>query len=377
VIDEAARARWVRVRMGLLCGVLSLGLGLVVSAAHSIMVVDGPGWREIAEMQRERRLRVAPKRGALYDRNGDALAVSVEVPSASLDAVELLRGVAPQQIPFVARDAANRIGAVLSIDPAVVERRILAKRRFAWLKRQITVAEADGVRRLAAGDGEKTPLRGLVVEGEGRRYYPRRELAGPLLGFVAPDGEGKDGLEYALNEDLTGRVEQLRGLRDRSGRLLFSEGAEDERALAGHDVTLSIDQGLQYLAEHELAAAVRTFEAAGGSVVVVDPRGSARARELPAVQPERLRREQPGRAAFACHLRRVRTRLDLEDFHDRGRARGGFDQAHGQTVLRKGRDGRGQRRHPRHAPRRVAAGRAGAGGVLEYLLGQGRSRARG
>jgi cell division protein FtsI (penicillin-binding protein 3) len=271
VIDEAARARWVRVRMGLLCGVLSLGLGLVVSAAHSIMVVDGPGWREIAEMQRERRLRVAPKRGALYDRNGDALAVSVEVPSASLDAVELLRGVAPQQVPFVARDAANRIGAVLSIDPAVVERRILAKRRFAWLKRQITVAEADGVRRLAAGDGEKSPLRGLVVEGEGRRYYPRRELAGPLLGFVAPDGEGKDGLEYALNEDLSGRVEQLRGLRDRSGRLLFSEGAEDERALAGHDVTLSIDQGLQYLAEHELAAAVRTFEAAGGSVVVVDP----------------------------------------------------------------------------------------------------------
>jgi cell division protein FtsI (penicillin-binding protein 3) len=257
--------------MALLCGVLALGLGLVVSAAHSIMVEDGLGWRDLAESQRQRRLHVSPKRGTLYDRNGDALAVSVEVPSASLDAVELLRGVGPQQVPLVARDAANRIGAVLGVDPAQVERRILAKRRFAWLKRQITVEEADGVRRLAAGEGGRAPLRGLIVEGEGRRYYPRRELAGPLLGFVAPDGEGKDGLEYALDEELAGQVEQLRGLRDRSGRLLFSEGAKDARALAGHNVTLSIDQGLQYLAEHELAAAVRTFEAAGGSVVVVEP----------------------------------------------------------------------------------------------------------
>jgi cell division protein FtsI (penicillin-binding protein 3) len=270
VIDEAARGRWVRIRMGLLCGLLSLGLGLVVSAAFSIMVEDGAGWRELAESQRQRRLHVAPKRGGIYDRNGDALAVSVDVPSASMDAVELLRGVVPQQVPRVARDASNRIGAVLSIDPALVEKKILAKRRFSWLKRQITVEEAEGVRRLAHGEGG-TPIRGLVVEGEGRRYYPRRELAGPLLGFVAPDGEGKDGLEHEMNEDLAGRVEELRGLRDRSGRLLFSEGIEDERALAGHSVTLSIDQGLQYLAEHELAAAVRTFEARGGSVVVVDP----------------------------------------------------------------------------------------------------------
>jgi len=271
VIDEAARGRWVRIRMGLLCGVLSLGLGLVVSAAFTIMVEDGAGWQELAESQRQRRLHVAPKRGGLYDRNGDALAVSVDVPSASLDAVELLRGVVPQQVPLVARDASNRIGAVLSIDPAQVEKKILAKRRFSWLKRQITVEEAEGVRQLAQGGGGKSPLRGLVVEGEGRRYYPRRELGGPLLGFVAPDGEGKDGLEHSLNDDLAGRVEELRGLRDRSGRLLFSEGVEDERALAGHSVTLSIDQGLQYLAEHELAAAVRTFEARGGSVVVVDP----------------------------------------------------------------------------------------------------------
>lgn len=270
--NEDKRRRWVRLRMGMLCGALALGLGLVVSSGYDLMIGDGAAWRELAETQRQRRLHVAPKRGGVYDRNGSALAVSVEVPSVSMDAVELLRGVPSQQVPVVARDAANRIAAVLGIDAAQVERRILAKRRFAWLKRQISADEADKIRALSGDDPAGAPrIRGLVVEGEGRRYYPRRELAGPLLGFVAPDGEGKDGLEYALNDDLKGSAEQLKGLRDRSGRLLFSDGIEDDRAFAGHNIYLTIDQGIQYVAEHELQAAARTFEAAGGSVVVVNP----------------------------------------------------------------------------------------------------------
>jgi cell division protein FtsI (penicillin-binding protein 3) len=270
-VSDEKRRRWVRLRMGILCGLLALSLGLVVSGGWDLMIGDGAAWRELAESQRQRRLHVAPKRGGVYDRNGSALAVSVEVPSVSMDAVELLRGVPSQQVPVVARDAANRIAAVLGIDAAQVERRILAKHRFAWLKRQISAEEADKIRALSEDPADEKRIHGLVVEGEGRRYYPRRELAGPMLGFVAPDGEGKDGLEYALNDDLKGNAEQLKGLRDRSGRLLFSDGIEDDRAFAGHNIYLTIDQGIQYVAEHELQAAARTFEAAGGSVVVVNP----------------------------------------------------------------------------------------------------------
>ncbi len=199
------------------------------------------------------------------------MAVSVEVPSVSLDAAELMRGIPSQDVPVVARDAANRIASVLGLEPAQVERKILGKRRFNWLKRQISAEEADKIRALSSDDGPERRVRGLTVEGEGRRYYPRRELASALLGFVAPDGEGKDGLEYALNAELAGRVESLNGLRDRSGRLIFSEGIDDERALAGHDIQLAIDQGIQYVAERELLQAMRTFEAKGGSVVVLDP----------------------------------------------------------------------------------------------------------
>ncbi len=269
--DPIDRRPAIRVRMGLVCGVLSMGLGVIVSSGWSIMVGDGDAWREEAELQRQRRLHVLPKRGAIYDRNGTALAVTVEVPSASVDAVELLRRVRGQQVPVVARDAANRIARALDLDPAAVERKILAKRRFAWLKRRITAEESSALRVLMRGEDGGEPISGLVVEGEGRRYYPRRQVAGPLLGFVAPDGEGKDGVELTLNSRLQGTVEQVRGMRDRSGKLIFSHGMQDDRALAGHDVYLTIDQGLQFAAERELAAAVQTFEAVGGSVIIVEP----------------------------------------------------------------------------------------------------------
>src|SRR5207247_6056822 len=118
---------------------------------------------------------------------------------------------------------------------------------------------------------QRYPRAGLTVEGEGHRFYPHRDLAGPMLGFVSPDGEGKEGLELSMDPELKGRVSEMRGLRDRSGRLIFSEGIEDEQALAGHNLYLTIDKGIQFTAERELEAAIKTYEAVGGSVVVIDP----------------------------------------------------------------------------------------------------------
>src|SRR5690606_10321707 len=93
----------------------------------------------------------------------------------------------------------------------------------------------------------------------------------PLLGFVSPDGLGRDGIELSLDQQLRGRAEEIRGLRDRAGRLIFAEGIQDEAALAGHNIHLSIDQSIQFIAERELGVALATHEAKGGSIVVVDP----------------------------------------------------------------------------------------------------------
>src|SRR5262249_37291396 len=151
-----------------------------------------------------------------------------------------------------------------------VAEKLARRRRFTWLKRRMSEAEVSAVRALSDRN-QRYPVRGLTIEGEGHRFYPNRELAGPLLGFVSPDGEGKDGIELSLEHELRGHGSEVRGLRDRSGRLLFNEGIEDEQALAGHNVYLTIDKGIQFTAERELDSAIKTYEAIGGSVVVADP----------------------------------------------------------------------------------------------------------
>ncbi|MDP9035824.1 MAG: transpeptidase family protein [Myxococcota bacterium] len=266
-----ARARWIQMRMGLLCGIMGLALGGVVSSAWRIQVEDGREWRETAEKQRQRRLHIEPKRGTIQDRNGTPLAVSVEVPSVSADVVEMLRGIEGKVAQdALLREAAVRLGQALSLPPAEVFARLEPRHRFVWIKRRITSDEVLAVRELSDARKSAGAIRGLSIDGEGHRYYPGRELGGAVLGFVAPDGQGKDGIELALDEELRGKAEAIRGLRDRGGRLIFDE-ANGEHALQGNDVVLSIDEGIQRAAERELDAAMRTYETRGASLVVVEP----------------------------------------------------------------------------------------------------------
>src|SRR5262249_37236555 len=158
---------------------------------------------ELAEKQRQRRLHITPKRGTIYDRNGTPLAESVEVPSVSIDAVELLRGIEEKYVPMRIQQYAERIAQALSLPVPEVVEKLSRRRRFTWLKRRISEPEVLAVR--ALGDkAQRYPVRGLTIEGEGHRFYPNRELSGPLLGFVSPDGEGKDGLELSLEHELRG-----------------------------------------------------------------------------------------------------------------------------------------------------------------------------
>ena len=271
---DPSRARWIRARgvfLGLVLGALGAN-GIARSWERQIR--QGDGWRETAEKQRQRKLHVEPRRGRIVDRNDRALALTIDVPSVSLDLHDLVAGaMTPEAQAARVHDAAIRLASALALDPVELERRMSAKGRFLWVKHRVSGEEAEAVRHLANPHEEPNPIRGLGVDGEGRRYYPNRELASTLLGFVSPDGQGREGLELFFDQDLRGRAEELSGLRDRGGRLVFTDGTADRARLEteGETIELAIDQSIQFMAERELEAAVRNHEAKGGTVVVVDP----------------------------------------------------------------------------------------------------------
>ncbi|MEM9195514.1 MAG: penicillin-binding transpeptidase domain-containing protein, partial [Myxococcota bacterium] len=278
-------------RIGILSVFLALGAGVVVRRAFELQVERTDTLREMAEEQYLRDIRLAPKRGTIFDRHGAELAVSVDVDSAWAN---------PRQLKAENRDpveTARLLATVLDIDEARIAARLSSDRYFVWIKRRLTPQQAAQVNAL--------DINGVYMEREARRFYPNRELASHLLGYANVDGEGIEGLELFLDEELRGSVDTVPAIRDRRGAVVFSEQLLDHRAAQGDDITLTIDKTIQHIAEEELSMAVRTFEARAGSVVVMDPRNG----ELLAVANyPTFNPNHPGR--FEAGMRRNRAVTD-------------------------------------------------------------------
>ena len=203
-----------------------------------------------AERQQSRSFEISPQRGTIYDRRGRELAVSVNVDSVYAIASEI----------GDKREAAELLAQALGLKLQPLLARLKGTRGFLWLKRKIDYAEAAKVKALG--------LRGIYFEKESKRFYPNRELAAHVLGYVGMDDEGLSGLEFAYQRKiggLPGRVLLRSDARQRS----FS--SIEKPPEPGEDLVLTIDQTLQYLAEQELAAQVKQSNALGGTVIVMQP----------------------------------------------------------------------------------------------------------
>ncbi len=249
--------RWFRARIALLgCCVACVAVLVLVRAFH-LQISSGDRLREMAEGQHLSKLRVSPRRGAIYDRHGAELAVSADVDSVYANPRRLK---AMDQDP---RTVAKRISKILDLDADRLAERLGADRFFVWIERRVTPNEATQIRGL--------DIPGIELTSEARRYYPNRHLAAHLLGFADIDGRGIEGIELAYEDRLRGSDRRVEAIRDRRGHVVFADDMEDDRSMQGQSVVLTIDKAIQHVAERELALGVRTFEARGGSVVVMDP----------------------------------------------------------------------------------------------------------
>jgi len=241
------RQRWFRARIALLGVCVTLVAMLVIVRAFHIQIASGDRLREMAEDQYLRHLRVSPRRGAIY----------VDVDSVYANPRRLK---AMEQDP---RTVAKRIAKILDVDSDRLVKRLAADRYFVWIERRVTPHEATRIREL--------DIPGVELTAEARRYYPNRHLAAHLVGFADIDGRGIEGIELAYEKQLRGSDRRVEAIRDRRGHVVFADGMEDDRTIQGQSVVLTIDKAIQHIAERELALGVRTFEARGGSVVVMDP----------------------------------------------------------------------------------------------------------
>ena len=106
---------------------------------------------------------------------------------------------------------------------------------------------------------------------EHRRFYPNSTVAAHLLGFTGLDPKGLEGLELKYDKTILGRGGYLVMERDALGRGLRGGTPEVQGATRGHDLYLTLDKNLQYIAERELSAGLQATEAKAGTVIIMEP----------------------------------------------------------------------------------------------------------
>ena len=234
---------------------MGLGFALVAMRLVYLQVYQRADLAVRAERQQQRLVKLDPKRGSIYDRTGRELAVSLDVDSVF--------GV-PAEIDNP-RALAERLSRILREEPRALEKKLGGDKQFVWLSRKVDPGKAEKVRELGS--------KAIGIRTETRRFYPKKSLAGSVLGFTDVDNQGIEGLERAYDKVLRGRSGWELAEKDAVGRTVFPGGPGFQYQLpkAGHDIILTIDEVVQHIAEKELDAALATAHAKGGVCIVMNP----------------------------------------------------------------------------------------------------------
>ncbi|GHE22534.1 peptidoglycan D,D-transpeptidase FtsI family protein [Halomonas urumqiensis] len=242
-------------RYGIVVAVVLIGLGLLAGRIVTLHVFDRPFLQGQGDARTLRTDPLPSHRGMITDRNGEPLAISTPVVTLWAN---------PQDVP---EDSIQRLMLAralgMPLDDLTARLERYASREFMYLRRQLTPAAAQQVLDL------RVP--GVYAQNEYKRYYPAGEVTAQLLGVTNVDDKGQEGLELAYQPYLAGTPGQRRVLKDRRGRLVRDLEVLRE-AKPGGQLTLSIDQRLQYMAYRELKTAVAEHDADGGVVVMLDAR---------------------------------------------------------------------------------------------------------
>ncbi len=209
---------------------------------------------ELAAKQHHLGVEIAPKRGYIFDRNGNEFAISLKVPSIY---------VVPRLI-FTKEKTAERLSEMLDLDYEFVKDRLSRDKAFMWLKRKVSEAEAKAIRDL------EDPNINIIYEN--KRFYPHGKLLSHVLGFCDIDNKGLEGIELTLNKYLCGRSGYQFTKRDARGRRLIALEDRYIPPVNGYDVTLTVDQFIQHIVESELEEAFEKWKAKGATAVVLDCR---------------------------------------------------------------------------------------------------------
>lgn len=225
------------------------GLLALAGRAAEVQLLEGRRWAAEAQAQRTERIVLAARRGALLDRHGTPIGLTLETYHV---------GVAPNEL----RDARGD-GAVIARQLRLPARDVAQalRKRYVYFAGPFSTIDVEPLR----------AVRGVHLEAVLNRFYPASDFARAVVGRVGEDGHGASGLEKTVDSVLAGTPGAAVVLKDRAGREYESPARLIAAPAAGADVVLTLDAELQEIAQRALDGALERMRADGGDVVLLDP----------------------------------------------------------------------------------------------------------
>ncbi len=248
--------RHIRFRLVLVICIFFILFTAIGARAVYLQVFRGPWLAQKAADQYERSFELAGNRGTIYDTNFTKMAVSNLATSIAAY---------PKQIKN-ARESAKELSRILKINRKALEKKLICKKPFVWIKRQSSPNETKAVKDLK--------LDGIGFIPEYNRFYPNKTLAAQVLGFTGTDGNGLEGIEFYYDTYLRGARGSFTILKDAFGNGFIS-GKGNIPDYSGKNIILTIDKTIQYITEKALEETVTSFSARSGMAVVIVPKTGA------------------------------------------------------------------------------------------------------
>lgn len=231
---------------------LLIALGLVIRLVN-LTIINRQFLRNQGNARTMRILTIPAHRGMIVDRRGEPLAISTPVVAIWVD---------PSYFKPT-KQQLSRLSHFLHSNPQNI-REIVSHghyKEFVYLKRGLNPSLAKQIKNL------KIP--GVFLQNEYHRYYPEGPVMAHVLGLTNVDDKGQEGLELAYNTWLEGQSGLKKVIKDRLGHIVAD--IQSVRApKPGHNLKLSIDKRIQYVAFRELKSGIERYQADSGSVVVLD-----------------------------------------------------------------------------------------------------------
>ncbi len=246
-----------RLRFVILIAILLVWVAIIAARLLWLQVFRHSEYAERELRQQQRTFQIAPRRGVLYDRDLQPLAMTVLVDSVFAVPGEIAdkEATARQLAKIVHQAAGDRYTTAADIDA-----RLHRSSEFAWVARKVDADVGARVRALN--------LKGIYFQKEFKRFYPDNQLAAQVLGYVSLDDSGLGGVEHRFDGPLHGTPGRVLMTVDARRRSYSSVERDPE---PGKNLVLSIDDHIQFMAEQALDRNMARTKAQSGTVVVEDP----------------------------------------------------------------------------------------------------------